>query len=54
MVGDKHTFPTKNRCDTCGSSFTTEALLADHERLHAAETAEEKEVILKEQGERKP
>ena len=54
MVSDKHTFPTKNRCDVCGSSFTTEALLADHQRLHEAETSEEKEEILKEQAERKP
>ena len=47
-------FPTKNRCDICGSSFTTEALLNDHQRLHEAKTEAEKAAILEEQGERKP
>jgi hypothetical protein len=47
-------FQTKNRCDTCGSSFTTEALLADHVRLHDAESPAEEAAILREQGERKP
>jgi hypothetical protein len=47
-------FPTKNRCEVCGSSFTTEALLTDHLRLHNADSPAEEEAILKEQGERKP
>jgi hypothetical protein len=47
-------FPTRNRCDVCEASFTTEALLHDHRRLHEAKTPEEQAAILEEQGERKP
>jgi hypothetical protein len=46
---------TKNRCDGwCGSTFTTSALLSDHQRLHAATSAAEETAILEGQGERRP
>lgn len=41
------------RCPECGAEFATEALLANHRRLHDA-TGEEREALLDEQGERKP
>jgi hypothetical protein len=46
-------FPTKNRCDVCGSAFTTEALLTDHQKLHEANSPAEEKAILEDQGERK-
>jgi hypothetical protein len=50
----KETSMAANRCPTCGSEFTTEALLADHERMHESSSPAEDEALLKQQGERKP
>ncbi|MBM4414784.1 MAG: C2H2-type zinc finger protein [Chloroflexi bacterium] len=41
------------RCPDCGAEFATEALLANHRRLHTA-TGEEREALLDEQAERRP